>query len=74
MGPRLKLVSCLILGFCLCLAEADRGHREKRQISQGAIREYVRRALDEANQELLQQKALDKLMVDQGISFDIMFN
>ena len=74
MGPQLKLVSCLIFGFCLCLAQENRGHREKRQISHGVIREYVRRALDEANQELLQQKALDKLMVDQGTSSDIMFN
>ena len=65
MGPGVKALSCILLA-CVCLS-VTRAGRERRQISQPIIRQYVVRALAEANAELAQQKALDKLMAEQGI-------
>ncbi|XP_076104054.1 peroxidase-like protein isoform X1 [Mytilus galloprovincialis] len=66
MGPGVKLMLCIVLCCYLYLGHVTAG-REKRQISQAVIGAYLKQALVEANQELAQMKAIDKMMVDQGI-------
>lgn len=65
MGPGVKLMLCIVLYCYFYLGHVTAG-REKRQISQAVIGAYLKQALVEANQELAQMKAIDKMMVDQG--------
>ena len=57
-----------ILAILLLSCESGTGNlsREKRQVSFQDVYQMVKSAIDEANQELVRRKEVDKVMLEQG--------